>query len=74
MTGFVSLGSILAGIMVSVVFIFENDFILNELSIFIIFISIFFILTHRENIKRLFNGSENQFKKIMLINLFKKND
>ncbi|OUT40168.1 glycerol-3-phosphate 1-O-acyltransferase [bacterium] len=73
-TGFVSLGSILAGIMVSVVFIFENDFILNELSIYIIFISIFFILTHRENIKRLFNGSENQFKKIMLINLFKKND
>lgn len=73
-TGYVGLGSILAGIMVSAVFIYENNFILNELTIYIIFISMFFILTHYENIQRLINGRENQFKKIMLINLFKKDD
>ena len=74
LTGFVSLGSIIAGIIVSIVFILENHCVFNELTIYIMFISIFFILTHRKNIQRLLTGKENQFKKIMIINLFKKND
>ncbi len=74
LTGYVSLGSILAGIIVSITFILENKFADTDLTIYIIFISIFFVLTHRENIKRLLNRSENQFKKIMIINLFRKND
>ena len=74
LTGFVSLGSIIAGIIVSIVFILENNYVFNELTIYIIFISVFFILTHRKNIQRLLTGKENQFKKIMIINLFKKND
>ena len=76
-TGFVSLGSIIAGIAVSIVFLLKNTGIFDELlvlTIYIIFVSIFFVLTHRDNIQRLLNGTENQFKKIMLINLFKKND
>ena len=74
LTGFVSLGSMIAGIIVSIIFILDNNCVFNELTIYIIFISIFFILTHRENIQRLLNGKENQFKKIMIINQFKKND
>jgi len=74
LTGFVSLGSIIAGIIVSIIFILDNNCVFNELTIYIIFISIFFILTHRKNIQRLLNGKENQFKKIMIINQFKKND
>ncbi len=74
LTGFVGLGSILAGIIVSITFMLETNFIFTELTIYVIFISIFFIITHRENIVRLINGTENQFKKVMIINLFKKND
>ena len=77
LTGFVSLGSIIAGIVVSVVFLLGNIGIFDELltlTVYIILISIFFVITHRQNIQRLLNGTENQFKKIMIINLFKKND
>jgi len=74
LTGFVGLSSIIAGIAISIAYLINNKFILNELALYSIFISIFFIFTHRENIFRMLKGTENQFKKIMLINLFKKND
>ena len=40
-----------------------NDFYLQ---MFGILIGLFFVFTHRENIKRMINKEEDQFKKIML--------
>ena len=37
--------------------------------IFSIFIAIFLVFTHRENIKRMINGNENQFKKVMIFSI-----
>lgn len=71
-TGYVGLGSIIAGIVVLLFHLLTSNFIFDILTIYILFISIFFVITHRENIKRLINGTENQFQKIMLFNFFKK--
>ena len=71
-TGYVGLGSIISGVTVLTFYIFSSNCIINELTFYVLFIAIFFIITHRENIKRLLNGSENQFQKIMLLNFFKK--
>jgi len=72
-TGFVGLSSIIAGISVSVAYLLNNN-VLDDLALYSILMSIFFIFTHRENIYRMAKGKENQFKKVMIINLFKKNE
>tara|TARA_Y100000588_G_C13963972_1_gene799975 strand:- start:138 stop:773 length:636 start_codon:yes stop_codon:yes gene_type:complete len=72
-TGFVGLSSIIAGISVSVAYLLNNN-TLDDLALYSILMSIFFIFTHRENIYRMAKGKENQFKKVMIINLFKKNE
>jgi len=71
-TGYVGLGSIISGIVVLTFYFFSSNYIINDLTFYVLFIAIFFIITHRENIKRLLNGSENQFQKIMFLNFFKK--
>ena len=71
-TGYVGLCSIIAGIAVLLFHLLTSNFIFDILTIYVLFISIFFVITHRENIKRLINGNENQFQKIMLFNFFKK--
>lgn len=71
-TGYVGLGSIISGIAVLSFYFISSNYIINELTIYVLFIAVFFIITHKENIKRLLTGDENQFQKIMLFNFFKK--
>ena len=68
LSGYVGLSSIIAGISVPIT---HNLLAIDNISdpylqLFGIFIGIFFIFTHRENIKRMLKKEENQFKKIML--------
>ena len=68
LTGYVSLASI-----IGCCFLPINAFLLSEptsndmiiLNLMIV-LSVFIILTHRENIIRLINGTENRFEKAML--------
>lgn len=71
-TGYVGLGSIISGIVVLTFYIFSSNYIIDDLTVYVLFIAFFFIITHRENIKRLLNGTENQFQKVMFLNFFKK--
>jgi len=59
---YVSLGSILAGIVFPIVVIFLYQFTNPGLIILSIFAAIFILWTHRKNIKRLFKGEENRFR------------
>lgn len=70
---YVSLGSISAAVALPLVlFIRENIFQVHiqgypTLIAFSIFIAIFIVYTHRSNIKRIFEGTENRIKRIPLI-------
>ena len=71
-SGYVGLSSIVAGLSFPIsYYIYSCQINIGEL-IFVIFIPLLFIFTHFENIQRLINGSENQFKKIMILKFFKK--
>ena len=74
MTGYVGLSSILATSSIPLQYALSNDSLYESLGIFSILITVFIIFSHRENINRMLNGTENQFKKIMITNLFKKNN
>ena len=69
-TGYVSLGSIFASISLPVFIlvlpIFEIEPPHFSLIIFSLLIPFFILFTHRSNITRLRNGSENQFKRFMI--------
>jgi len=63
-TGYVGLGTMVAGVILSV-----SAYLLNVSSIYFYFsisMSLFIIFTHRSNIKRMINGNENRFEKIMI--------
>jgi len=68
LTGYVGLSTMIAGMSFVVVLYFSKgiEIFSQSLGLFSIFISLFLIFTHRENIIRMYNGNENQFKKIML--------
>ena len=68
LTGYVGLSTMIAGMsFVVVLYLSEGIEIFSQsLGLFSIFIFLFLIFTHRENIMRMYNGNENQFKKIML--------
>ncbi len=68
LTGYVGLSTMIAGMSFVVVLYFSKgiEIFSQSLGFFSIFISLFLIFTHRENIIRMYNGNENQFKKIML--------
>ncbi len=62
-TGFVGLGTIIAGVVLSL-----SAFFLGVNYIYLIFsicMSLFIIFTHRSNIQRMLRGEENRFEKIM---------
>lgn len=67
LTGYVGLGTILAGITVSVTANFfppeNSNLYLNEISLVLM---LFLIFTHRSNISRMLKGNENRFEKIMI--------
>ena len=63
-TGYVGLGTMVAGVILSV-----SAYLLNVSSIYFYFsisMSLFIIFTHRSNIKRMINRNENRFEKIMI--------
>ena len=60
-TRFVSLGSILAAVVFPLFLIFISDKQSIPLIALGVFASVFIIYTHRENIKKLLNGTENKF-------------
>ena len=70
-TGYVGLSSVLATLSVPTLYVLTEKVICDELGISSLIISIFIIFTHRENIKRMLDGTENRFEKIMIKNLFK---
>ena len=70
-TGYVGLSSILATLSVPILYILTEQIICDELGISSLIISLFIIFTHRENIIRMINGTENRFEKVMIKNLFK---
>ena len=63
-TGFVGLGTIIAGIILSISAYFLD--VSNMHFYFSVLMSIFIIFTHRSNIKRMIQGDENRFEKIMI--------
>lgn len=71
-SGYVGLSSIIAGLSFPITYYIYNTQINIEELIFVIFIPLLLIFTHRENIQKLMDGTENQFKKIMIFNFFKK--
>jgi len=70
-TGYVGLSSILATLSVPILYILTEKIICDELGMVSLIISLLIIFTHRENIKRMIDGTENRFEKIMIKNLFK---
>jgi len=58
---YVSLGSILAAIVFPLFLVFVSDHQNIPLIALGVFASVFIIYTHRENVKKLFNGTENKF-------------
>ena len=74
LTGYVGLSTMCAGIsLVLVTYFSYPSSILSEFGYFTIVVSIFLIYTHRENIKRMIAGNENQFKKVMFFKKLFKN-
>ena len=72
LTGYVGLSTILAGIsfVISTYFLYCPNLgitiFITPFGLFAIGVALFLIFTHRDNIKRMLDGSENQFKKIMI--------
>tara|TARA_X000001036_G_C20662772_1_gene799588 strand:- start:1579 stop:2223 length:645 start_codon:yes stop_codon:yes gene_type:complete len=70
LSGYVSLSSILASLVfpfsLIFLFLFFNFKINMSIIVFSILIPLFVLITHRENIKRILNGTENKFDKIKL--------
>ena len=70
LSGYVSLSSILASLVfpfsLIFLFLFFNFEINMSIIVFSIVIPLFVLITHRENIKRILNGTENKFDKIKL--------
>lgn len=70
LSGYVSLSSILASLVfpfsLIFLFLFFNFEINMSIIVFSIVIPLFVLITHRENIKRILNGTENKFHKIKL--------
>ena len=71
LSGYVGLSSIIAGFSILIINVIDQNEIYYQY-VFGLFIALFFIFTHRENIVRMAKGKENQFKKIMLISNFLK--
>ena len=62
-TGFVGLSTMMA---ISTLFIYSIIYFNFSFFIFSFLVTIFIFFTHRSNIKRMLEGKENQFKKVMI--------
>jgi len=67
LTGYVGLGTMLGSVFIIYFAHYFKDAINNPYFLpFTIFLSFFIIYTHRSNIKRMFDGTENRFEKAMI--------
>ena len=67
LTGYVGLGTMIGSVFVIYFAHYFKDAINNPYFLpFTIFLSFFIIYTHRSNIKRMLNGTENRFEKAMI--------
>ena len=58
----------IAGVgLVIATYLYYPNGILSPFGYFTIGVALFLIFTHRSNIKRMLNGEENRFEKIMLL-------
>jgi glycerol-3-phosphate acyltransferase PlsY len=74
LTGYVGLSTMCAGIsLVGVTYLKYSQTLFSEFGYFTIGIAIFLLYTHRENIKRMITGNENQFEKVMIFRRIFKN-
>jgi glycerol-3-phosphate acyltransferase PlsY len=60
LTGFISLGSIIASILFPIVLIFYNHYYQWPIVVFAILVPCIILYTHRTNIQRLLNGTEHK--------------
>ena len=68
LTGYVGLSKMIAGVgLVTATYFYYPNGILSPFGYFTIGVAFFLIFTHRSNIKRMLNGEENRFEKIMLL-------
>ena len=68
LTGFVGLSTMSAGFcLVIITYLQYPASLFSAFGYFTIGVSIFLFYTHRENIKRMANGTENRFEKVMLL-------
>ena len=74
-TGYVGLSTMCAGVSLVVITYLQypDNSINSAFGYFTIGVSLFLFYTHRENIRRMLSGDENQFKKVMIFNKFFKN-
>ena len=73
-TGFVGLGTMVGSIvLVIVTFLFYPEGINSYFGYFSILMALFIIFTHRSNIQRMLNGTENKFEKLMILKKIFKN-
>ena len=73
LTGYVGLSTILGGITFPIVVYVENFMggLNSSMGLFSIIIALFLVFTHRSNIRRMLQGDENRFEKVMIFrNLF----
>ena len=75
LSGYVGLATMVSGLFFPILLYYNKSMqIDNPHFIFSICIALFLIFTHRQNIVRMINGDENQFKKAMILHkMLKKN-
>lgn len=67
LTGYVSLASMLCGVIAIVHVLCEDASILSARGLFAILMTLLIVFTHRLNLRRLIAGNENRFEKAMLL-------
>ena len=67
LTGYVGLSTMLSGIsLIIITYLKYPSGIFSAFGYFTIGVGFFLLFTHRSNIKRMLNGEENRFKKVMI--------
>ena len=66
LTGYVGLSTMLAGISFPIAIYINMGGISSHIGLFSIIMAIFLVFTHKSNIGRMLQGSENRFEKVMI--------
>ena len=75
LTGYVGLSTVLAGIsLVVITYLKYPEGIFSPFGYFTLAVGLFLIFTHRSNFKRMIQGNENRFEKVMIFKQILKNN